>query len=125
MTRVQVWTRWLLLGDDASWGATFATGPLGIYVLAAFALVMHVLDLATGLRMMLVYGIHLEQNPLARFVMHTAGPIGLAELKLGVVVLGVWLFIRTAQVGRARLARNCLLSVACIGMLGWTSNLVS
>jgi small-conductance mechanosensitive channel len=124
MTRVQAWTRQLLLGNDASWGATFATGRLGISVLAASALVLHVLDLATGLRMMLAYGIQLELNPLARYVMHTAGPIGLVELKLGVVLVGVLLFVRTAQVGRPRLARNCLLIAVCIGMLGFTSNLV-
>jgi hypothetical protein len=124
MTRVHAWTRWLLLGNDESWGATFATGPLGILVLAAFALAMHVLDLATGLRMMLVYGIHLEQNPLARLIMHNAGPIGLVEVKLGVVLAGILLFVRTAQAGRPRLARNCLLIAACIGLLGLTSNLV-
>src|SRR5947209_6174905 len=108
ITRVHVWTRRLLLGADGSWGATFATGTVGIYLLAAFALLMHVLDLATGLRMMLVYGIHLELNPFARFIMQTAGPLGLVEIKLGVVLAGVLLFVRTAQVGRPRLARNCL-----------------
>src|SRR6266852_5100595 len=105
MTRVHTWTRWLLLGNDTSWGATFATGPLGILALAAFALLMHVLDLATGLRMMLVYGIGLEQNPLARFIMTTSGPVGLIEVKLGVVMAGVLLFVRTARLGRPRLAR--------------------
>src|SRR3981081_3610306 len=118
MSRVQVWTRWLLLGDDASWGARLPTGPHAIYILAGFALLMHVLDLATGLRMMLVFGIHLEQNPLARLIMHNAGPIGLVEFKLGVVIAGILLFMRTAQIGRPRLARNCLLAAACIGMLG-------
>ena len=117
-------TRWVLLGSDNSWGATLATGRLGILLLAAFALLMHVLDLATGLRMMLVYGITLEQNPLARFIMSTGGPVGLIEVKLGVVLLGLLLFVRTAHVGRPRLARNCLVLAACIGMLGWTSNLV-
>jgi hypothetical protein len=124
MTRVHVWTRWLLLGRDDSWGATFATGPLGIYVLAGFTLAMHILDLGTGLRMMQVYGSHLEQNPLARFIMNNAGPVGLVEVKLGVVLAGILLFVRTAQAGRARLARNCLLIAAWIGMLGWTSNLI-
>jgi hypothetical protein len=32
--------------------------------------------------------------------------------------------VRTARAGRPRLARNCLLIAAVIGMLGWTSNLV-
>jgi hypothetical protein len=124
MVRVQAWTRWVLLGPDGSWGATLATGRMGIHALAALALGLHLLDLASGLRMMLVYGIHLEQNPLARYVMQTAGPLALIELKLGVVVAGVLLFIRTARVGRPRLARNCLLLAAGIGMLGWSSNLV-
>jgi hypothetical protein len=48
----------------------------------------------------------------------------LVELKLGVVALGVLLLIKTAEVGRARLARNCLLLAAGMGMLGWASNLV-
>jgi hypothetical protein len=114
----------VLLGPEDSWGATLATGPRGIYTLAVLALAMHVLDLATGLRMMLVYGVHFEQNPLARFVMNNAGPVALMELKLGVVTAGLVLFVRTAQAGRARLARNCLLLSAGIGLLGWTSNLV-
>jgi hypothetical protein len=114
----------VLLGPEDSWGATLATGPRGIYTLAALALAMHVLDLATGLRMMLLYGVHLEQNPLARFVMASAGPLGLMELKLGVVTAGVVLFVRTARAGRARLARNCLLMAAGMGLLGWASNLV-
>ncbi len=114
----------MLLGSDESWGATLATRPLAIYVLASFALAMHVLDLATGLRMMQQYGIELEQNPLARAVMYAAGPIGLAELKLAVVVVGLWLFVRVARAGRPRLARNCLVIAGVIGMLGWTSNLV-
>src|SRR3981081_4334339 len=118
------WSRWVLLGPDDSWGARLATGPQAIYLLAAFVLFLHVLDLATGLRMMLVYGVHLEQNPLARFIMHNAGPIGLVEVKLGVGLAGILLFVRTAQVGRPRLARNCLLIAAGIGMLGLTSNLV-
>jgi hypothetical protein len=124
VTRVRGWTRWVLLGADDSWGATLATGPLGIYMLASVAVLMHVLDLATGLRMMQVYGIELEQNPLARFMMQNTGPIGLIEMKLGVVLAGVLLLVRTAQVGRPRLARNCLLLALGIGILGWTSNLV-
>ena len=93
VSRVRGWTRWVLLGADDSWGATLATGPLGIYMLASFAVLMHVLDLATGLRMMQLYGIELEQNPLARFIMQNAGPIGLIEMKLGVVLAGVLLLV--------------------------------
>ncbi|HEV7664133.1 MAG TPA: hypothetical protein VGQ62_11405 [Chloroflexota bacterium] len=121
---MQGWTRWVLLGPDISWAATLATGPVGIHVLAGLALLLHVLDLATGLRMMLVYGIALEQNPLARAVMTSAGPLGLVELKLGVVIGGILLFVRTAQAGRPRLARNCLLIAAGVGLLGFASNLV-
>ncbi|HEY0583962.1 MAG TPA: DUF5658 family protein, partial [Chloroflexota bacterium] len=122
--RVRGWTRWVLLGPDRGWGATLATGPLGISSLTVLALALHVLDLATGLRMMLLYGIALEQNPLARAIMTTAGPLGLVELKLAVVLIGLLLFMRTAHIGRPRLARNCLLIAAGVGLLGFTSNLV-
>ena len=124
MGSMQRWSRFILLGQDNSWGATLATGPTGITVLAALALLMNALDLVTGVRMMLVYGISLEQNPLARMVMESAGPLGLIGLKLFVVCAGLLLFMRTAQVGRGRLARNCLLLALGIGMLGATSNLV-
>ena len=124
MSKVHVWTRLVLLGRDDSWGATLATGRIGILALACVALLMHVLDLASGLRMMLVYGIQLEQNPLARFIMHTGGPLGLVEVKLGVVLAGVLLFVRTAQLGRPRLARNCLVIATCVGLLGFASNMV-
>jgi hypothetical protein len=124
MSRLRVRTRRLLLGPDDSWGATLATGPIAITCLAMLALVMHALDLATGIRMMLVYGIPLEQNPLARWLMTDVGPLGLAVAKLGVVGLGVLLFVRTAQLGRPRLARNCLLLAAAIGLLGFSSNMV-
>jgi hypothetical protein len=124
MARVHGWTRWVLLGRDDSWGATLATGPLGIYLLAAVALCMHALDLASGLRMMHVYGVDLEQNPLARLIMQHAGPLGLIELKLGVVLAALVLFVRTAEAGRPRLARNCLLLAVAIGILGFASNLV-
>jgi hypothetical protein len=116
--------RWLLLGSDDSWGATLATGRVWITALAITAVLLHLLDLATGLRMMLVYGTALEQNPLARTIMIDAGPLGLTAAKLGVVLAGVWLFVRTADAGRPRLARNCLLLAAGIGLLGFTSNLV-
>jgi uncharacterized membrane protein len=124
LAQVQGWTRFVLLGPEDSWGARLATGPLGIAVLAGVALLMHALDLATGLRMMLVYGIHLEQNPLARYIMDTGGPIGLIEVKLAVVLAAVLMFVKTAHQGRPRLARNCLLLAAGLGMLGFSSNLV-
>jgi hypothetical protein len=114
----------VLLGHDDSWGATLGTSPAAIYALAGFALVLHLCDLVSGIHMMQRYGIELEQNPLARAVMHTAGPIGLAEFKLAVVVSGLWLLVRVARAGRARLGRNCLVVAVVIGLLGWTSNLV-
>jgi hypothetical protein len=116
--------RWLLLGADDSWGARVWTGPGALYALAALTLVLHALDVATGVRMMLVYGINLEQNPIARGIMQTAGPLGLIEAKFLIVGLGVVLFLRAARLGRARLARNCLLLAAALGALGCSSNLV-
>jgi uncharacterized membrane protein len=123
--RVAVLSRRILLGRDEAWGARLGTAPTAIYLLAGLVILLHVLDLVTGLRMMLTYGTHLEQNPLPRFVMLYAGPVGLIALKLAVVISGVLLFVRTAQLGRARLARNCLLVAAAVGMLGAASNLVS
>jgi hypothetical protein len=116
--------RLILLGPDDGWGARLATGPVAITGLAVLALFTHVLDLATGIRMMLVYGIHMEQNPLARALMLTGGPLRLAEVKLAVVMIGVLVFMRTARAGRPRLARNCLLLAAGIGLLGFASNLI-
>jgi len=124
MRSVRSWARWILLGADDSWGATLATGRTAIIGLAALALAMHLLDLATGLHMMLVYGVRLEQNPLARYIITTNGPLGLVELKLGVVLGGLLLMLRTAHAGRRRLARNCLLLAAGLGLLGFASNLV-
>jgi hypothetical protein len=123
-TGLSGWSRRVLLGPDDGWGARVATGPVAIYLLAALVLAVHALDLATGLHMMINYGVELEQNPLARFVMTTAGPLGLTLLKLGVVGAGVILFVRAAQLGRARLARNCLVFSAGVGLLGVASNMV-
>ncbi|MDQ3811646.1 MAG: DUF5658 family protein [Chloroflexota bacterium] len=123
-TRLLNWSRRLLLGREDGWGARLATGRLAIHALAVVAIVAHVLDLVTGLDMMLVYGLHLEQNPLARHVMASLGPQGLIPLKLGVVVAGVLVLVRAAHRGRPRLARNCLVLAAAIGLLGMSSNLV-
>jgi hypothetical protein len=119
-----IFLRRVLLGPEDSWGARVATGPLAIYTLALATLAAHALDLATGIRMMLIYGIGLEQNPIARGIMQHAGPLGLIEAKLVVVGVGVFLFVRAAKQGRARLARNCLLATAGVGVLGFASNLV-
>ena len=124
MGSIRHWVRAILLGPEDGWGATLATGRRAILVLASLAIVMQVLDLASGVRMMLVHGVHVDQNPLARYIVETMGPIGLIEVKLGVVIAGVLLFVRTAAAGRPRLARNCLLIIATVGLLGWASNLV-
>jgi len=124
MATVRRRVRWILLGADDSWGATLATSRIALTALAMLALLLHALDLATGVRMMLVYGIHMEQNPIARYLMATGGPLQLAGVKLVVVMFGVLLFMRTARAGRPRLARNCLLLAAGIGLLGFASNMV-
>jgi uncharacterized membrane protein len=123
--KLQRWTRWLLLGAEDGWGARLGTGPAAITALAIIAVLAHALDVATGVRMMLIYGVKAELNPLARFLVTQVGPIGLIEVKLGVVLAGVLVLVRTAQAGRARLARNCLVLAIAIGLLGATSNLVS
>lgn len=120
----RTWTRHLLLGPDDAWGATLGTGPTGIALLSTLAVTFQVLDLTTGLHMMLRYGVGLEQNPLARAIMQTWGPLGLIDLKMGVVLAGV-LFLRyMARSGRPRLARNCLAVTMGLGLLGFASNLV-
>ena len=123
-TKVMRVGRWVLLGNDDGWGARLATGRTGIYALALLVLLLHTLDLATGLQMMITHGVQFEMNPLARVIMRNAGPIGLVGLKLGVVLCGVMLFVRAAHVGRARLARNCLICALGLGILGFVSNLV-
>jgi hypothetical protein len=114
----------MMLGPEDGWGARLATGSTAIYLLACLALLANMLDLATGLNVMLTYGIHLEQNPLARAIMNGSGPLGLIQAKLGVVLLGVLVFVWTARLGRGRLARNCLVFAVGVGMLGTTSNMV-
>jgi len=116
--------RWVLLGSDTSWGARILTGQVALYVLAIVTLVLHALDVVTGVRMMLVYGVGLEQNPIARGIMLAAGPLGLIEAKFLIVGVGLVVFLRAARHGRARLARNCLLLAAALGALGFSSNLV-
>jgi hypothetical protein len=105
-------------------GARLATWPRAIYLLAALVAVVHALDLATGLHMMLSYGVRLEFNPLARLVMMSAGPLGVVALKVGGVVACLALLVRAAHLGRARLARDCLLVAGAVGVLGIASNVV-
>jgi hypothetical protein len=116
--------RTLVYGPDEAWAARVGCGPRSIALLAAGALVLHALDLITGIRMMLTYGIAQEQNPIARAIFQTIGPLGLATAKFSVVSSGVVLLVLIARAGRPRLARNSLLLVAAIGLLGVSSNLV-
>jgi threonine/homoserine efflux transporter RhtA len=106
------------------WGTRLACGPRGIILLATGALLLQILDLLTGIRLMLVFGIDQEQNPIARALFQTGGPLGLASVKLGVVLAAALVLVLLARAGRARLARNTLVVVALLGLLGFTSNLV-
>lgn len=95
-----------------------------IYPLAALTIILQAVDLATALSMMSLYGTSLEQNPIARAIVTTAGPMGLAVAKLGVALVGVLLLLTLARLGRTRLARNCLVLTALLGLVGAVSNAV-
>jgi uncharacterized protein DUF5658 len=114
--------RWILLGGDDSIGARLFCSPRAIVALACVALLLHMLDLLSGIQMMQHYGLHTEQNPVARMLFGTSGPIGLSAAKFTVVGTGVVLMVWLALHGRARLARNALLLVAILGLLGFASN---
>ena len=116
--------RRVLIGSDHSWSARFLCGPVGIASLALVSIALHALDLATGVRMMLLYGIAQEQNPIARSIFQLTGPIGLGAVKFAVVFCGVSFMVGMARAGRPRLARNALLAVAILGLLGFSSNLI-
>ena len=91
---------------------------------ASVAIVLQTMDLLTGIRLMLVYGIDQEQNPIARTIFDTGGPVGLVIIKLGVVLSGVLMLLLVGRAGRPRLARNALAVAALLGLLGFASNLV-
>jgi hypothetical protein len=95
-----------------------------VLALAATAFALHALDLISGIRMMLVYGLELEQNPLARAIFMAGGPVGLTLAKLAVVGAGIGYLVWIGRAGRPRLARGALLVVALLGLLGFASNLV-
>src|SRR5207245_7947310 len=111
-------------GPDESRAARFACGPLSIALLATLSLVLHALDLISGIRMMLTYGIEQEQNPIARAIFQMSGPLGLTAAKFGVVCSGVLVVFLVARAGRFRLARNALALIAILGLLGFSSNLI-
>jgi hypothetical protein len=98
--------------------------PAFVLCLASLALILQALDLLSGIRMMLAYGVDLEQNPVARTIFQVGGPIGLTLVKLGVVTTGVVVLVILARVGRTRVARNALIAVSLLGLLGFASNLV-
>ena len=118
------YSRKLLCGPDDAWVAHVACGPLSIGLLAAVGLLLHSLDLISGVRMMLTYGLDQEQNPIARTIFQLSGPLGLAAAKFGVLSVGVVLLVLVARAGRPRLARNALVLVALLGLLGFSSNLI-
>jgi Domain of unknown function (DUF5658) len=93
-------------------------------LLAAVGLVFQALDLITGIRMMLLYGIDQEQNPIARTIFQLGGPLGLTTAKFGIVFSGIVLLLLIARAGRPRIARNALVLVTLLGLLGFSSNLV-
>jgi type IV secretory pathway VirB2 component (pilin) len=96
---------------------------VGLFALAA--LVLHALDLLSALLLMEQRGPSAELNPLGRAIMVHLGPLGLAVVKLGVVVLGLMLLVRLADYGRPRLAIVSLFLAASMGWLGMISNLLS
>ena len=114
----------MLLGSDASVAARFACGNTAIMGLAVVALTLHAMDLLTGIRMIETYGLSPEQNPLARTLFALTGPAGLAAVKLSVVGSGVGALVWLARRGRPRLARNTLILVGMLGLLGFSSNLI-
>lgn len=116
--------RAILLGPEHGWGARIGCDPRTLTGLAVCALLLHVLDLVTGIRLMTLFGIDQEQNPVARALFQSSGPAGLAMVKVGVVAIGVLLLLSLARAGRPRLARNALLAIALLGLLGFSSNLV-
>jgi len=81
-------------------------------------------DLASGIRMMLTYGVNLEQNPVARTIFQFGGPIALTLAKMSVVAAGVLVLVWLERAGRPWLARNALSVVGLLGLLGFASNLV-
>jgi hypothetical protein len=122
--QVRSFTKAIVYGPDDSWGNRFACGPRAITTLLVAALILHTLDLLTGIHMMQTLGMDQEQNPVVRLLFQIGGPITLASFKLGVVTTGVLVLAHLARLGRTRLARNALLIIAILGLVGFSSNLV-
>ena|SRR5438034_2746633 len=124
MSRLHPAARRILLGPEDSAAGRILCGKSAIAALALLAISLHVLDLLTGIEMIQTYGLPTEQNPLARSLFQLAGPVGLGLAKLGIVGSGVGALAWLAGRGRRRLARNALVAVATLGLLGFSSNLV-
>ncbi|MBV9175172.1 MAG: hypothetical protein JOZ81_34385 [Chloroflexi bacterium] len=99
-----------------------ATSPLVIALLGRLALLAQALDLLSSLRMVLEHGINAELNPLLRVILVSAGPVGVAIVKLGLAAFVVSVLQHLAYVGRPRLARNSLLIAVNVGVIGALSN---
>lgn len=97
-------------------------GARTIVCFALLALGFQALDLLTGLRMVLAYGLQAETNPLMRDALLTGGPVQVAVFKIGAALLSVGAFLMLARLGRTQLARICLLLAADLGALGVLSN---
>ena len=91
-------------------------------MLGRLALLAQALDLLSSLRMVLEHGINAELNPLLRVILISAGPVGVAIVKLGLAAFVVSVLQHLAYVGRPRLARNSLLIAVNVGVIGALSN---
>ncbi len=91
--------------------------------LASIALVLHALDLWTGVHGMQRYGLSFEQNPVARALFVAAGPAGVTAAKLATVLAGTYVLLRLARRGQVWLAGGSLVITALLGLLGLVSNI--
>lgn len=98
----------------------------GIVVLATCAAAAHLLDLVTFLQVMALQGPSVEVNPFARTLFAIAGPAGVAAVKL-FIAIGVPLLLATrARVAaRVPLVRVALVLAVALGVVGFTSNLLT
>jgi hypothetical protein len=106
--------------------ARHMTGAATVLALAGLAMLVQALDLVTFLRVVTLYGLAMEVNPLARALFAHGGPAGLAAVKLMVAVVVPAVLACRAQVGpRPALARWALVATVAIGTFGFLSNLVT
>jgi len=94
-----------------------------VFVLAALAWLLEMLDGATGVLMMQHHGYTSELNPLVRGVFQNLGPIPvMLLLKVGPSTLVIALFVYLSRKRRV-LARNALFLAVIFGAVGVWSNL--